>query len=210
MLRSSLVAGDGSFTLTRVVSAPGGGTSPETIVESGGVYCGHAGCRPQLLIVYESGANADALVDGSTLTLTRPDLVLVYSRTVAARRDSALTCAGLRTAEPPAAVARARLDEPGSVQAYGGASRTRTPKRVRQPSRSRHHSDGASAAARNSGSRRRLRPPTSSCRRERDLQRPERLGRAIGRPVHYHDHLEPTLELLLGHAATLRTTTSRR
>ena len=80
VLGSSFVTSGGLFTLTSVVRAPGSGTSPETIVESGGVYCGHVGCQPLLLIVTPSGANADALVDGATLTLTRPDQELVYRR----------------------------------------------------------------------------------------------------------------------------------
>ena len=80
MLGSSFVANDGRFTLTSVVRASGSGTNSETNVESGGVFCGHVGCRPLLLIVYESGANADALVDGTSLTLTRGDDVFVYRR----------------------------------------------------------------------------------------------------------------------------------
>jgi hypothetical protein len=80
ILGSSLVAGNDAFTLTSVVRAPGSGTAPVTKVESGDIYCGNAGCRPQMLIVRASGANIDALVDGATLTLTRADGVLVFRR----------------------------------------------------------------------------------------------------------------------------------
>ena len=80
ILGSSLVAGDGAFTLTSVVRAPGSGTAPETLVESGGVYCGHVGCRPQLLVVHDTNVNFDALVDGATLTLTGAHGVLTFHR----------------------------------------------------------------------------------------------------------------------------------
>jgi hypothetical protein len=79
-LRSTLLAGDGSFTISSTVRAIGSRTDPQSVVESGSVYCGHAGCRPQLLLFRESGAEADALVEGSTLTVTRPDLVQVFLR----------------------------------------------------------------------------------------------------------------------------------
>jgi hypothetical protein len=80
ILGSSLVAANNAFTLTSVVRAAGSGTAPETKVVSGGVYCGHVGCRPQLLIVFATNNNFDALVDGATLTLTSADGVLVFRR----------------------------------------------------------------------------------------------------------------------------------
>jgi hypothetical protein len=79
-LRSTLLAGDGSFTITSTVRAARSGADPETVVESGNIYCGHVGCRPQLLLFRESGTEADALVEGATLTITRPDLVQVFRR----------------------------------------------------------------------------------------------------------------------------------
>jgi len=79
-LGAALVAGDDEFTLTSVVRAPGSGAAPETRVETGGIYCGYAGCRPRLLIIRASGANFDAMVEGTTLTLTGADGVMVFRR----------------------------------------------------------------------------------------------------------------------------------
>lgn len=88
-LGSTLVASSGSFTISSVVRASGSQAEPKTVVESGNYYCGHVGCRPQLFLFRESGAQADATVDDTTLMLARPDLVLVYKK--GARTSALLT-----------------------------------------------------------------------------------------------------------------------
>jgi len=80
ILGSSLVADNSEFTLTSVVRAPGGAGAPVTTVDKGGIYCGHVGCRPRLLIVFGRNANFDAMVEGETLTLTGADGVMVFHR----------------------------------------------------------------------------------------------------------------------------------
>ena len=81
LLGSTFMAGDGLFTRTSTIRAATS-QSPSQIVQTGGYYCGRVACGPRtgLLIFHESGNEAQATIDGASLTISEPDLVWVYRR----------------------------------------------------------------------------------------------------------------------------------
>ena len=80
---------NGTFSVISVVRIPTAGTPSEVAtLESGRIYCGHAGCNPMLLLFNAIGtsepgapsAGVDVDVTDTTLTMYQPGSLQVYRR----------------------------------------------------------------------------------------------------------------------------------
>ena len=81
LLGSTALGRDGLFTRISTIRAASS-QSPSEVVQTSGYYCGRVECGPGsgMLVFRESGVEAYATIDGTSLTITEPDLVWVYRR----------------------------------------------------------------------------------------------------------------------------------
>ncbi len=81
LLGSTFLARDGLFTRTLTIRAATS-QSPSQVVQTGGYYCGRVECGPRsgLLVFSESGIEAEAKIEVTSLTISEPDMVWVYRR----------------------------------------------------------------------------------------------------------------------------------
>jgi len=79
-LSGTFSATRGSFTSATVIRTPATGAVEQTTSRPGLIYCGHVGCSPLQLVFGNVSAEADAMPEGQTLTISLPGRTMVYVR----------------------------------------------------------------------------------------------------------------------------------